>query len=187
MWAPDFYVVTYTGDKESRSVIRENEFSFEDNAIRSGKKVFRMKVSTLPLGRTLHRSPVCPGRGWCTGVLQFIWGLSFWAPVEAAAGEELLLRQDYLVSMSWACSSTGCSGAENNTHPLTILEARSSETQQWEGSCPLGSSVGGPFRISQCLVALPWPSLFCSSISSVSASVVMWLSPLCVSVSPLLF
>ncbi|KAF2987000.1 hypothetical protein EK904_006222, partial [Melospiza melodia maxima] len=38
MWAPDFYVVTYTGDKESRSVIRENEFSFEDNAIRSGKK-----------------------------------------------------------------------------------------------------------------------------------------------------
>lgn len=46
MWAPDFYVVTYTGDKESRSVIRENEFSFEDNAIRSGKKVFRMKVST---------------------------------------------------------------------------------------------------------------------------------------------
>lgn len=43
MWAPDFYVVTYTGDKESRSVIRENEFSFEDNAIRGGKKVFRMK------------------------------------------------------------------------------------------------------------------------------------------------
>ncbi|XP_025025275.1 chromodomain-helicase-DNA-binding protein 5 [Python bivittatus] len=43
MWAPDFYVVTYTGDKESRSVIRENEFSFEDNAIRTGKKVFRMK------------------------------------------------------------------------------------------------------------------------------------------------
>ncbi|MEJ1289086.1 hypothetical protein NN561_020124 [Cricetulus griseus] len=44
MWAPDFYVVTYTGDKESRSVIRENEFSFEDNAIRGGKKVFRMKL-----------------------------------------------------------------------------------------------------------------------------------------------
>ena len=47
--------------------------------------------------------------------------------------------------------------------------------------------MGGPFRISQHLVALPWPSLFCSSMSSVSASVVMWLSPLCVSVSPLLF
>lgn len=48
MWAPDFYVVTYTGDKESRAVIRENEFSFEDNAIRSGKKVFRMKVCRHP-------------------------------------------------------------------------------------------------------------------------------------------
>ncbi|XP_043918949.1 chromodomain-helicase-DNA-binding protein 5 isoform X2 [Protopterus annectens] len=43
MWAPDFYVVTYTGDKESRSIIRENEFCFEDSAIRSGKKVFRLK------------------------------------------------------------------------------------------------------------------------------------------------
>ncbi|XP_073459779.1 chromodomain-helicase-DNA-binding protein 5 isoform X1 [Aquarana catesbeiana] len=43
MWAPEFYVVTYTGDKDSRAIIRENEFSFEDNAIRSGKKVFRMR------------------------------------------------------------------------------------------------------------------------------------------------
>ncbi|XP_063173770.1 chromodomain-helicase-DNA-binding protein 5 [Candoia aspera] len=43
MWAPDFYVVTYTGDKESRSMIRENEFSFEDSSVRTGKKVFRMK------------------------------------------------------------------------------------------------------------------------------------------------
>uniref|UniRef100_A0A3B1IIV4 Helicase ATP-binding domain-containing protein n=1 Tax=Astyanax mexicanus TaxID=7994 RepID=A0A3B1IIV4_ASTMX len=30
MWAPDFYVVTYTGDKDSRAIIRENEFSFDD-------------------------------------------------------------------------------------------------------------------------------------------------------------
>ncbi|XP_069042665.1 chromodomain-helicase-DNA-binding protein 3 isoform X3 [Lepisosteus oculatus] len=43
MWAPDFYVVTYTGDKESRAIIRENEFSFEDNAIKGGKKAFKMK------------------------------------------------------------------------------------------------------------------------------------------------
>jgi SNF2 family DNA or RNA helicase len=28
-WAPDMYVVTYTGDKEARSVIRKHEFSFE--------------------------------------------------------------------------------------------------------------------------------------------------------------
>ncbi|XP_018079795.1 chromodomain helicase DNA binding protein 4 L homeolog isoform X1 [Xenopus laevis] len=43
MWAPDMYVVTYVGDKDSRAVIRENEFSFEGNAIRGGKKASRMK------------------------------------------------------------------------------------------------------------------------------------------------
>uniref|UniRef100_A0A8D0FC41 Chromodomain helicase DNA binding protein 5 n=1 Tax=Strix occidentalis caurina TaxID=311401 RepID=A0A8D0FC41_STROC len=61
MWAPDFYVVTYTGDKESRSVIRENEFSFEDNAIRSGKKVFRMKVGAKPAHYPVLASPVRRG------------------------------------------------------------------------------------------------------------------------------
>lgn len=45
MWAPDMYVVTYIGDKDSRAVIRENEFSFEGNAIRGGKKASKMKVS----------------------------------------------------------------------------------------------------------------------------------------------
>lgn len=44
MWAPDFYVVTYIGDKDSRATIRENEFTFEDSAVKSGRKVFRMKV-----------------------------------------------------------------------------------------------------------------------------------------------
>ena len=44
MWAPDFYVVTYTGDKDSRAIIRDNEFTFEDSAVKSGRKVFRMKV-----------------------------------------------------------------------------------------------------------------------------------------------
>uniref|UniRef100_A0A673GQ93 Chromodomain-helicase-DNA-binding protein 4-like n=1 Tax=Sinocyclocheilus rhinocerous TaxID=307959 RepID=A0A673GQ93_9TELE len=47
MWAPDMYVVTYVGDKDSRAVIRENEFSFENNAIRGGKKPSKMKVSDL--------------------------------------------------------------------------------------------------------------------------------------------
>lgn len=36
-WAPDFYVVTYVGDKDSRVVIREHEFSFEEGAVRAGK------------------------------------------------------------------------------------------------------------------------------------------------------
>ncbi|XP_058857887.1 chromodomain-helicase-DNA-binding protein 5-like isoform X4 [Acipenser ruthenus] len=46
MWAPDFYVVTYTGDKDSRAVIRENEFSFEETPVKMGRKVFRMKKDT---------------------------------------------------------------------------------------------------------------------------------------------
>jgi len=44
LWAPDMYVVTYVGDKDSRAVIRENEFSFESNAIRGGKKASKMRV-----------------------------------------------------------------------------------------------------------------------------------------------
>ncbi|BFZ23291.1 hypothetical protein BsWGS_26330 [Bradybaena similaris] len=42
-WAPDLYVVTYIGDKDSRTVIREHEFSFDDNAIRGGAKASRLK------------------------------------------------------------------------------------------------------------------------------------------------
>lgn len=44
MWAPGFYVVTYTGDKDSRAVIRENEFSYQDNVMKGGKKAFKMKA-----------------------------------------------------------------------------------------------------------------------------------------------
>ncbi|KAI6214790.1 hypothetical protein M3Y94_00309900 [Aphelenchoides besseyi] len=43
-WAPDFYVVTYIGDKESRTVIREHEFSFVEGAVRGGPKAMRMKT-----------------------------------------------------------------------------------------------------------------------------------------------
>lgn len=44
MWAPDFYVVTYTGDKDSRAIIRENELSFDDTAVKGGKKAFKLRV-----------------------------------------------------------------------------------------------------------------------------------------------
>ncbi|XP_075062535.1 chromodomain-helicase-DNA-binding protein 3 isoform X2 [Mixophyes fleayi] len=44
MWAPGFYVVTYTGDKDSRAVIRENEFSYQSNVMKGGKKAFKMKA-----------------------------------------------------------------------------------------------------------------------------------------------
>uniref|UniRef100_A0A914C339 Uncharacterized protein n=1 Tax=Acrobeloides nanus TaxID=290746 RepID=A0A914C339_9BILA len=43
-WAPDFYVVTYAGDKDSRTVIREHEFSFVEGAIRGGNKVSRLRT-----------------------------------------------------------------------------------------------------------------------------------------------
>ncbi|CAF3265430.1 unnamed protein product [Rotaria sp. Silwood2] len=43
-WAPDLYVVTYTGDKEARSVIRKHEFSFEDDAIRAGPRASRIRT-----------------------------------------------------------------------------------------------------------------------------------------------
>ena len=45
-WAPEFYVVTYVGDKDARGIIRENELSFEDGAIRGGKPS-RMRTSNL--------------------------------------------------------------------------------------------------------------------------------------------
>lgn len=58
MWAPEFYVVTYTGDKDSRAVIRENEFTFEDSAVKTGRKVFRMKVKVRY--RSVLRAPLLP-------------------------------------------------------------------------------------------------------------------------------
>ncbi|PSN37765.1 Chromodomain-helicase-DNA-binding protein Mi-2 [Blattella germanica] len=42
----DFYVVTYVGDKDSRAVIRENELSFEEGAVRSGR-VSRIRANTI--------------------------------------------------------------------------------------------------------------------------------------------
>ncbi|CAF1303194.1 unnamed protein product [Rotaria magnacalcarata] len=42
-WAPDMYVVTYTGDKEARAVIRKHEFSYEEDAIRAGPRASRIR------------------------------------------------------------------------------------------------------------------------------------------------
>ncbi|CAJ0577942.1 unnamed protein product, partial [Mesorhabditis spiculigera] len=43
-WCPDFYVVTYVGDKDSREVIREHEFPFLEGAVKSGAKASRLKT-----------------------------------------------------------------------------------------------------------------------------------------------
>ncbi|XP_073970313.1 chromodomain-helicase-DNA-binding protein Mi-2 homolog isoform X6 [Rhodnius prolixus] len=45
-WAPDFYVVTYVGDKDSRAVIRENEFSFDEGAVRAGGRASKMRSNS---------------------------------------------------------------------------------------------------------------------------------------------
>ncbi|VDD75410.1 unnamed protein product [Mesocestoides corti] len=42
-WAPDFYVVTYVGDKDSRTVIREHEFTFDEGGVRGGTRVVKMR------------------------------------------------------------------------------------------------------------------------------------------------
>ncbi|XP_054157969.1 chromodomain-helicase-DNA-binding protein 4-like [Oppia nitens] len=42
-WAPDFYVVNYTGLKDSRIVIRENELSFDSDAVRSVTKATKLR------------------------------------------------------------------------------------------------------------------------------------------------
>jgi superfamily II DNA/RNA helicase len=42
-WAPDMYVVTYLGPKDARAILREHEFSFDDNAVRSGNRAYKMK------------------------------------------------------------------------------------------------------------------------------------------------
>lgn len=72
MWAPDMYVVTYVGDKDSRAIIRENEFSFEDNAIRGGKKASRMKV---PCGTEL---PLTPLGYWVASFASLSLGPGVW-------------------------------------------------------------------------------------------------------------
>lgn len=47
LWAPEFYVVSYVGDKESRSVIRDHELSFEEGAVRKSDKASKIRSSTV--------------------------------------------------------------------------------------------------------------------------------------------
>ncbi|XKL65519.1 hypothetical protein PGB90_008939 [Kerria lacca] len=47
-WAPDFYVVTYVGDKDSRAVIREHELTFEEGAVRSNAgRASKLRCSSI--------------------------------------------------------------------------------------------------------------------------------------------
>ncbi|XP_058826614.1 chromodomain-helicase-DNA-binding protein Mi-2 homolog [Topomyia yanbarensis] len=45
-WAPDFYCITYVGDKDSRAIIREHELSFEEGAVRGGR-ASKIRANTI--------------------------------------------------------------------------------------------------------------------------------------------
>lgn len=47
LWAPDFYCITYVGDKDSRAIIRENELSFEEGAVRGGARPSKLRSNSV--------------------------------------------------------------------------------------------------------------------------------------------
>ncbi|KAG7215551.1 hypothetical protein INR49_014718 [Caranx melampygus] len=101
MWAPDMYVVTYVGDKDSRAVIRENEFSFEDNAIRGGKKASRMKVSGGGGGREILASYLSFHTHCVDFVQQKDSSIKF--HVLLTSYELITIDMAILGSIDWAC------------------------------------------------------------------------------------
>ncbi|CAG9761101.1 unnamed protein product [Ceutorhynchus assimilis] len=46
-WAPDFYCITYVGDKDCRAVIRENELTFEEGAVARSGRASKIKASSI--------------------------------------------------------------------------------------------------------------------------------------------
>ena len=54
LWAPDLYVVSYHGDKDSRGIIRDNEFSFDDKIMHSSQKACKIRS-----GEFFCQSRVC--------------------------------------------------------------------------------------------------------------------------------
>lgn len=110
MWAPDMYVVTYVGDKDSRAVIRENEFSFEDNAIRGGKKASRMKVRGG--GTEIKKSRMSEATEWSgLKVVLTLFYVDFIQQKDSSIKFHVLLTSYELItidmailgSIDWAC------------------------------------------------------------------------------------
>ncbi|CAB4062385.1 CHD4 [Lepeophtheirus salmonis] len=71
LWAPEFYVVSYVGDKDSRAIIREHELSFEDNAVRKGDKASRIKASTVKFHVLLTSYELISIDSACLGSVQW--------------------------------------------------------------------------------------------------------------------
>ncbi|XP_069984157.1 chromodomain-helicase-DNA-binding protein Mi-2 homolog isoform X8 [Penaeus vannamei] len=71
MWAPDFYVVTYVGDRESRSMIREHELSFEEGAVRSASKATRIRTTNVKFNVLLTSYEMISMDQACLGSLEW--------------------------------------------------------------------------------------------------------------------
>lgn len=140
MWAPAFYVVTYTGDKDSRAIIRENEFSFDDTAIKGGKKAFKMKVraggGTYGCPRGWGGAPRGPGPlrvesgSWTSGGSFIGWGAApsslgpFWGG-GGSWGRGVRVRVPQGVPAAWVSGGSGCQEVPG------------------ESGCPIHQSPGG--------------------------------------------
>jgi len=71
LWAPEFYVVSYVGDKDSRVMIREHELSFEENAVRKSDKASRIKSSTVKFHVLLTSYEIISIDAACLGSVQW--------------------------------------------------------------------------------------------------------------------
>lgn len=69
LWAPDFYCITYVGDKDSRAVIRENELTFEEGACRG--RQMRIKSSSVKFNVLLTSYELISIDAACLGSIEW--------------------------------------------------------------------------------------------------------------------
>ena len=145
MWAPKFYVVTYTGDKDSRAIIRENEFSFEDNAIKGGKKAFKMKVSpsiSCP-PKSSDLSFRCPNQDFSSFIPHSAFSfLSSTFPHASAL--QSWRCSGYSQGCAWICSSWTGGGSLGATFRSPCMESKLEDRTTgslWESQLGLGVCV----------------------------------------------
>lgn len=69
-WAPDFYCITYVGDKDCRAVIRENEISFEEGAVR-GSRASRIRAGSIKFNVLLTSYELVSIDSACLGSIEW--------------------------------------------------------------------------------------------------------------------
>ncbi|CAG9819147.1 unnamed protein product [Phaedon cochleariae] len=70
-WAPDFYCITYVGDKDCRAIIRENELSFEEGAVRSGGKASKIRGGSIKFNVLLTSYELVSIDSACLGSIEW--------------------------------------------------------------------------------------------------------------------